>query len=191
MWAGEILPCKNIGLLLSALRDLPAELNWQLRIVGGGRLKAYWQRKVLELGLTQNIVFVGRVDHRQMLAQYMWADIFLFPSLREATGTVIVEAMLCGVPVIALDIHGACLVLDESCGVLIPVINDQQMVSDFRAAIVRLSKEFPLRARMGTRAREKALDQYGWEKRGIAMEEIYRRVLSPAPERLPTQDSYL
>ena len=63
---------------------------------------------------------------------YRWAYVFIFPSIREGTPTVILEAMSYGLPVIVLKIHGARLVLDDSCAILVHVVSREKMVKDFR-----------------------------------------------------------
>ena len=49
---------------------------------------------------------MGWLPHQEAIAQYAWADAFVFSSLRDTTGTVVVEALAAGLPVICLDHQG-------------------------------------------------------------------------------------
>ena len=178
LWAGRIVAHKNFGLLLEALVGLSSEINWCLHVAGKGHLLEYWKRKVIKKDLQRYISFLGEVPFSKMSEHYKWANVLVFPSLREATGTVIIESMSHGVPVIAFKIHGASSVLDESCGILVSVINKQQMIRDFRNAIITLYKNPQHRIKMGEAGRNKVIQNYLWEKRGAKMNDFYRCILS-------------
>ena len=177
LWSGLLIPRKNFGFLLEVLLALPANIRWFLHVAGEGKLLNYWKKKTEQYGLARHISFLGRIDYSKMIEQYQWADSFVFPSLREATGTVILEAMSCGIPVVAFDIHGASIVLDKSCGILIPIIAKNQMIKDFRNAIVKLSNNPKLRREMGEAGRRKVEENYLWEDRGKKINAIYREII--------------
>lgn len=180
-WSGLLMPRKNFGLLLESVAKLPANIIWSLRVAGDGRLFNYWKRGVESYGLQRQISFLGRIDYPHMSEQYRWADVFVFPSLREATGTVLVEAMSYGLPVIALNIHGARYILDENCAFLVSVMNKEQMVEDFRNAIIELYSNPELGEKMGEAGRERVKQHYLWQKRGEQMNQIYAQVLKNEP----------
>ncbi len=177
LWSGRLIPCKNFRLLLESLSELPANINWSLGVAGGGRLLDYWKKKIKQRGLQNQISFLGKIDYSQMSEQYQWADVFVFPSLREATGTVIVEAMSYGLPVVALNIHGATIVLDDSCAIRIPVVSKEQMIKDFRNAIIKMHNEPELRRKMGEVGRWRVEENYLWEKRAKKINKIYREII--------------
>ena len=177
LWVGELRPRKNFGLLLEALKVLPSEVLWSLRIAGKDKLYDYWREKVQRSELEGRITFLGRVEHSQIGEHYRWADVFVFPSLREATGTVILEAMSYQLPVIALNVHGARFLVDEGCAIRIPVVTRNQMVNDFRDAIIKLYRDPELRIRMGEVGKRRVTEEYLWEKRGEKMNQIYREAV--------------
>jgi len=109
---------------------------------------------------------------------YIDADIFVFPSIREATGTVIFEAMSFGLPIIALNINGASVIIDESCGILVNTNSEKQMISDFTTALVSLCNNPSLRHSMGEKAREKVVNNFTWEFRGEVMQSYYEKIIN-------------
>jgi glycosyltransferase involved in cell wall biosynthesis len=177
LWAGLIEPRKNFGLLLESLKILPPDLNWKLTVAGKGPLLTYWQAQVARFGLQDRINFLGQLPYTEMSNCYQVSDIFVFPSLREGTGTVILEALANRLPVIALRLNGAATVLSDDCGVLVDVGSKKQMINDFANAIVRLSTDQDLRKKIGENGYERVQSFYTWEKRGKQMTALYRKVL--------------
>lgn len=150
-------------------------------MAGDGKLTEYWKKKVEAVHLHEHVVFLGRVEHSEMAREYRHADALVFPSLREGTPAVLLEAMSQGLPVIALDIHGARVLCDTSSAILIPVESKEQMVKGFRDAIVKLHNEPELRRGMGQAGRRKVEEKFLWEKRAQRMNEIYAQVLGTHP----------
>src|SRR5208337_189807 len=103
LWSGVLKHCKALHLLICALARLPDAVPYELRVLGDGSLKRRWQRLAERMGVAQHIAWMGWLPHPEAIAQYAWADAFVFSSLRDTTGTVVVEALGAGLPVICLD----------------------------------------------------------------------------------------
>lgn len=179
LWVARLIHRKNFGLLSEVLYTLPANIDWSLRVVGDGGLLEYWRKKTRKKNLEKRITFLGKVNHQELSEHYSWADIFVFPSLREATGTSLIEAMSYGLPVISLDLHGASVVLDDTCGIKVPIKNKNQMIHDFREAILALCYNNVMRINMGKSAMLKINEKFLWRNRGEAMNRIYHEILLP------------
>jgi glycosyltransferase involved in cell wall biosynthesis len=173
MWSGLLIPRKNFGLLLESLKLIPENVDWELNVAGEGKLLSYWINKVDKTSIKGKIKFLGLIPFQDMQDLYKDADIFVFPSLREATGTVILEAMSYSLPVIAMNLNGAKNIIDPSCGILIEITNPKQMVHDFANAIINLCENSQLRIEIGNNARKKVEANYLWEKRGEIMKIYY------------------
>ncbi|MBD2080450.1 glycosyltransferase [Leptolyngbya sp. FACHB-17] len=180
LWAGLIEPRKNFGLLLQALQRLPSNISWRLLVVGGGVLLPYWKKKVIQAGLQSKIEFLGQVPYREMSGYYQQADIFVFPSLREGSPNVILEAMAYKLPVIGLKLNGTATVLSEGCGILVHVGSKKQIVHDFASAITSLAEASELRRKIGEKGYERVKSLYTWEQRGKKMSFLYQSVLNTA-----------
>ena len=177
LWAGLLEPRKNFGLLLEALQILPIDIQWKLFVVGEGLLYSHWQDKVAEVGLEKNIEFLGTVPYQKMADYYQKTDIFVFPSLREGSSTVVPEAMANAVPVIALNLSGMAALLAEDCGILVNVEGKKQMIQDFSTAIECLARDRSLRLRIGNKAYEKVKADYVWDQRREKMFSLYESIL--------------
>ena len=117
-WVGRIEPVKNLPLLLRAAGILEhSGLNLEYIIVGDGADRQYNEKLAADLGL-KNIQFLGyRTDVPEIMAS---SDIFVFTSLNEGFGNVIIEAMACGLPIIGTRVGGVpSLVQDGVNGLLV------------------------------------------------------------------------
>ena len=139
LWSGLFEPRKALHLLIMALAQVPSSLKFELRILGDGPLKESWQKLARQTGVETHCTWMGWVPHKEALAHYEWADIFVFSSLRDSSGTVILEAFSHGVPVICLGHQGPCDMVTPQSGVRIPVTTTEDVVSKLRDAIVDLA----------------------------------------------------
>ena len=101
LYVGALQPRKNVHLLIEALSKLPGE--YQLTIVGKGD-RDYEKRLhslATELDLGSRVTFKGYIEYPKLPAIYQKADIFVIPSSYEGLPKVILEALACGVPVLA------------------------------------------------------------------------------------------
>ena len=78
-----------------------------LWIVGEGELRAELERQVAELQLTRSVQFLGQIDNARLWQYYVAADLFVLPSRLESWGSVSIEALACGTPVVASNTAGS------------------------------------------------------------------------------------
>jgi len=97
LFVGRLAPEKGIDLLIEAMPHIiESKPKTKLMIIGGGTLKEELKKRVKELKIENNIIFVGGVDNKKLPRYYATADIFVCPSLREGYGLTYVEASACG-----------------------------------------------------------------------------------------------
>jgi len=118
IWVGRMVPIKNLPLLLRAItileqENFPAEY-W---IVGDGPERESSEHTVRTAGLRQVKFWGFRQDIPQLLAR---CDLFVFTSLNEGFGLVIIEAMACGLPIVGPAVGGTPDLINENNGILIP-----------------------------------------------------------------------
>ncbi len=137
---------------LKLLKDKGVKFKYQ--ILGRGELEDELKKQVDELGVKDEIEFLGfKNDPFGVIAQ---ADIFVLPSLYEGFGNVIVEAMVCGTPVIATDCpHGPNEIINSpDLGILVPVKNPTFLAK----AIETLINDTNKRNLIVKNAKKRALD---------------------------------
>jgi len=146
LWVGLFNHSKALHLLIEALGAVPASIPYELRVVGRGRLEARWHRLARRRGVWPHSRWLGWLPREEVSRQYGWADVLVFSSLRDTCGSVVLEALSRGVPVIGFDHQGVGDVLTDQCGIKIPVTRPQQAVADLRAAIISVQGD-PARLR--------------------------------------------
>lgn len=154
LFAGHLLHWKGIHLALRALglvRKTGVEAS--LTIVGDGPARDWLQRVARDAGVARYVRWIAWVKRSELTAYYASHDVFVFPSLRDSGGMVVMEAMAHALPVICLDAGGPGVIVDETCGFVIRV--DQpadRVVEGIANAFARLVQEDSLRAAMGAAA---------------------------------------
>jgi len=172
---GRLAAEKNVETILAAFalaRRLLPEDSVRLFIAGSGPHEARLRRQAPD-----GVTFLGHLDRRRRLPElYASADGFLFASLTETLGLVILEAMASGLPVIAAPAGGVADHLrDEVNGLAYPD-ND---VAAMAHAMVRLVMEPALRQRLRTAARETA-EARSWAHELDRLGQSYREVCTSA-----------
>ncbi len=105
---GRIAGEKNLKMLLHAWEMLPNRSNRFLLFIGDGPL-----RERLEQGSDPRIIFVGYRYGEELARLYASSDLFVFPSLSETFGNVILEAMASGLPVVGFKVQGPVDIIDN------------------------------------------------------------------------------
>lgn len=114
-------PVKGIDTLIGAMKLLieDGSLNCQLVIGGDGSQRHILEEQVSRLGLQQHISFTGALSREEVRDQLHRANAFVLPSRFEAFGVVFIEAMACGLPVIAGRSGGPESFITDDCGYIV------------------------------------------------------------------------
>jgi glycosyltransferase involved in cell wall biosynthesis len=106
------------------------------------------------------------------------ADALVLSSLYECGGAVVLEAMACGLPVIAAAWGGPTDYLDDSCGILVPTDSREALIAGFADGMSRLAADPDLRDRLGHAGRLRIEREFNWETKIDDILAIYRRVIA-------------
>lgn len=161
--AGRFTSVKRIGLLVEAFADAQRRTATRPSLVLLGGHPGEWEGEhpleaVARTG-ARDVVLAGWHGHDALPDFLNAADALVLASVREQFGLVLVEAMACGLPCVAVDAHGpAEVVQDGRTGWLIAP-DDRVALAD---ALVSVCDSHAERRRRGGLAREDALDRYAW-----------------------------
>ena len=166
LWAGRLIYRKGLAFLLEALSRVDTDRKYQLLLVGDGPELEALKKLAIELGIDDKVTFYGKIPYTEMKKVYSVSDFFVFPSLRETTGTVLFEAMSNGLPVLTFNQNGADLLIDEGCGIKVDINQAlDQIKNDFAYGIKRLVENDEMRIALGKAAYEKILKDFTWENK--------------------------
>ena len=165
---GRLVPHKGTDLVIKAMARTrnPVELD----VIGRGPSKPGLERLTAELGLQDRVHFIEWFeDHNDLSAALRRARAFMFPSLGEAHGIVVQEAMMMGLPVIGVDWGGQSLLVTPDCGILVPPTGEDDVVRGLAEAMDRLSEDGELADAMARAGRASAME------RGFAWSDLIRQ----------------
>jgi N-acetyl-alpha-D-glucosaminyl L-malate synthase BshA len=166
-------PVKRVDDVIRIFAETQKIVPCQLVLVGDGPERSRVERLVHELDLARDVRFLGKQLHFSKVLQE--ADVFLLPSETESFGLAALEALSCGVPVVASRVGGLPeVVSDGENGFLLPLGD----VAAMAQATARILGDDALHARMSRAARATAVGKFQREPMVGRYEEYYRRVLS-------------
>lgn len=177
VWAGRHRAWKGLPLLLQALAQLPQDLTWQLRVLGVGESQDKWIRMARRLGVADRIEWKGWPSYAETLPHYTWADAFVFTSLRDTSGTGLLESIAAGTPIIGLDHQGAADIMTPDSAMPIAVSTPRQVISDLTRAIVTLASDPRLWISKSNAAKLRS-KSFLWSHLASRMEDEYQQVLA-------------
>ncbi len=174
LYAGNLLRTKGVQYLLEAMpeviRQVPAA---RLILAGGGPDRPFFEALADRRGVGDRVRFAGSVPFDEMAPLYGRCSVFCLPTLAEAFGISLVQAMACGRPVVASRVGGVPeVVRDGETGLLVPPRSPDLLA----AALVRLLSDADLRRTMGARGRRLCEEIYDWEAVVDRVEAVYRDV---------------
>ena len=178
LFAGRLEGRKGAILLLKAL-ELFKEKQFALecRIVGHGPDAEKLVTYVRENDLSDSVKLLGLVSHEEMTREFEQADIFAFPSLRDTSGAVVLEAMSMQLPTICYQHQGGQIMVNDETGIRVGLSTVDQMVNGLADGLQLLVEDPDMRRRMGTAARLRVQQEYDWDVRVQRMVNDYKRVL--------------
>jgi glycosyltransferase involved in cell wall biosynthesis len=196
LWAGALIGRKGPALALDALAALKRSgVDFRAHFIGDGPLRQALQERIRLLGLGAEVVLHGHVSYGDIHRYYRESDAFLFSSLHDTSGNVLLEAMAHALPVVTLDHHGAREIVSSETGIKVAVRDQAQVVEDLASALRRLAVDPELRRSMGHAGRRRVAHEYGWDHKGELLKALYARVAGvdsvpaahppiPAPDRV-------
>jgi glycosyltransferase involved in cell wall biosynthesis len=160
-------------LIESAKKAIKKDPRLVFLIVGKGPDSEKIKEKIGQLGIQKNFRLTGFISDEELPFYYNAADFFVLPSKSgEGLPLVALEAMACGVPVIATDVGGISEVVKEDCGKLVPPNNPDSLAE----AILEFSHNRDLSAlRKDLRAMTE--QKYSWDKNVEKLVEIYEELI--------------
>ena len=177
LFVGNLSPYKGPDVLIRAMSEISKKVpDTKLVFVGRGRMKEELEKLCKNTGVERNVKFAGFVEESLKPLYYKAADVFVLPSMMitESFGIVNLEAMACGVPIVASKIGGVPdVVKDGENGLLAPPKNSEALAE----AIIYLLENEEVRRKMGKNGRKK-VENYSWDEIANKTERLYELILS-------------
>jgi len=182
------VPMKGLVPLLEAVAKLRTERDVELTVIGRPREGGRVDKTINRLGLGDVVTCVSGISDDALARLYGEAEVAVVPSLYEGFSLPAIEAMACGVAVVATTGGALPEVVGESGETGLLVTPDDP--GELAKAIARLLDDPELRARLGAAGRERVINRFTWEVTAAGTAACYQALLAGeplpgAPEAVP------
>jgi glycosyltransferase involved in cell wall biosynthesis len=143
IFAGQLIHLKGVHLAIRALAEAGKVLpTVTLSLVGAGPAEQWLRSMANRLSLSEAVEFIGQLPRHKLLDLMSGYTALVFPSLHDTGGMVVLEALSLGVPVICLDLGGPGVIVNSSCGIVIPTVHagETEVVSAIASAMITFGK---------------------------------------------------
>jgi glycosyltransferase involved in cell wall biosynthesis len=170
LYLGRIHKIKGIDLLIDTFADLIDKFaNVKLVIVGpdDGFLQVL-EKQVRNLDIDGKVIFTGPLFNRDKLEAYVDADVFVLPSRYETFGVCVLEACICGAPVIVAENCGIANLIEDKVGFVVKFDKRQ-----LKHAILKIFDNENMRKKFEKNCKNFVKERFDWEKIVNRFEEVY------------------
>ncbi len=175
-----LTPIYGVDIVISAFELFCSKISEKekkhvyLEIYGDGESKTQLETFARDTTVSKQIKFKGYIVNSKVPEALNKMDVCLLGSIQESFGVSVIEAMSCGIPVIATDTEGFKEVLPSGkAGYIVPVGDASSMAEK----MLTLYRNPELRLEMGNNGIECVRKKYDWEKNVKRMEEIYNEMI--------------
>ncbi|MFH0777454.1 MAG: N-acetyl-alpha-D-glucosaminyl L-malate synthase BshA [Candidatus Eisenbacteria bacterium] len=170
--ASNFRPVKNITGVLQVFSRVRREIGCRLLMIGDGPDRLNAEQMCEQLGIEEDVLFLGNQECIECVLPL--GDVLLLPSEQESFGLVCLEAMSCGVPVVATNVGGVKEVVEHG---RTGFLHDPYAAEEMAASVLTLLRDSERKARMGREAREAAVRRFSISDVVEKYVELYARAL--------------
>ncbi|MGB3535581.1 MAG: glycosyltransferase family 4 protein [Microcoleaceae cyanobacterium] len=178
VYVGRLVDWKGVEFLIAAFQQVLEQTDAVLELVGDGTLQSQLKQQVQQLGIQNQVRFHGHQSRSKVSQLLNESDVFIMPSLREAGGNAILEAMATALPVIVANWAGPATIVDSDCGILVDPSSPEQFVAGLAIAMIDLAQNPGRRQQMGEQGRQRVHQHYfDWNSKCDRIVEIFSETL--------------
>ncbi len=174
---GRLVPYKGLWLTLQAMRESESLRQCKLIVIGDGPDRERIENMIDEYQLSDQVELKGWLPQKEMAKILSDSQCFVFPSLREFGGGVVLEAMASGLPSIIMNYGGPIDLMDNSCGHLLTMKPAEELVPDLQDAMESMVRHPELCELFAQNAIQKIRNDFTWDAKAAKLSQIYHDVL--------------
>ena len=166
LYVGRLIYWKGLHLGLPAFSHFHKQFpHSRLTVIGSGADSKWLHQLAQQLEIDHAIDWIPWLEQEKVMQQYLEHDVFLFPSLHDSSGNVILESLSHGLPLICLDLGGPGVLANESCAKVVRTsgLSEQAVIQALADNLRELASNSELLNQLGTGAYQRA-NEYQWTK---------------------------
>jgi len=180
----RLIARKRIDLLIQSVAQLKnLGVKVQLTIAGGGPPQCELEWKRIQLGVSDQVTFLGRIPHEEMPQIYRNNDIFVMSSAHEGMSNAMLEAMASGLPIITTPCEGTDELITDN-----GIVVEHARAKDITEAIMILLNDRNICKAMSYAAR-KCAEQFSWSSVAQKYLDSYRKVIKKPKSAIFTENN--
>lgn len=176
VWSGQHTSGKALHILLKSLALLNSDVKWELHILGVGKETENWKDLSQELKIGNNCIWYGWIEKKEAFQIMKNGHCLAITSLKDLTSSVIIEGISLGLPIVTLDHCGFSFVVNQLCGIKIPVNNLDKIYVNFKNAIEKLYSNEKLRVSLAEGALKRA-KEFSWDSKIEQLNSVYQKLV--------------
>jgi glycosyltransferase involved in cell wall biosynthesis len=177
MYAGELKDWKGALLALEAsLKYFDRDPDATLTIAGDGPLRRKMEAIIAMHRHGRRVRMTGRLPMEEILRLMEESDVFLYPSFHHGLATVVLQAMLTGVPIVCLEGDATGRAVRQEAGITVALDMQHQPAADLADAVEALGRDEHRRRALAGAAQRMAREQYSYAALAGQLEQAYRQI---------------
>lgn len=182
-FVGRLVPYKGPDMLIEAIAPLAREGRILLDVFGDGPLMAELRRLVERHQISPSVTLHGWIAHHELQSRMRQSQLFLFPSVREFGGGVVLEAMSLGIVPIVVDYAGPGELVTDDVGYKIPLGPRVEIVERLQSLVRNLTQRSAELQAKSLAARQRVQELFTWEVKARQVAMVYQWALGRRREK--------
>ena len=177
LYVGRVVRTKGVRDAVRAMQYVSSTTPVKLTVIGDGDDLEACRREAGERNVSDKVSFLGWRTKAEVDEYLSKADVFFFPSFREPTGGVLLEALRHCLPCIVCDYGGPGYIIDETCGVRVAPASETEYAHRLAAAVDRLADNPNLRNTLAEGAARRGGSEFDWQSKRRRMNAMYEEMV--------------
>lgn len=179
VYAGELKDWKGARIALdAALLAFEAGVEADLRVIGDGPLRAEMEATARAHPNGAQVTFLGKIPMEHLVDTLHDSDMMLYPSFHHGLATIVLQAMLTGLPVVCIEGDATGRAVGQEAGITVALSETECPACGLARAIADLAQDEPRREALAAAAQRIARERYSYEALVRRVETVYEDVLS-------------
>jgi glycosyltransferase involved in cell wall biosynthesis len=178
LFVGRLVPYKGADMAIEAAEPLLADGRAELTIVGDGPERQRLRELAARSARPSAIRFTGEIPHKQIGEHFAAADLFVFPSIREFGGAVVLEAMVMGAVPVIVNYGGPAELVSQEASYCLDVGPRLQIVQSLRNTLETVAANPSVLLQKITAGQQRVKSELTWQAKAKQVVDIYLKVLS-------------
>ncbi|MBX2861557.1 MAG: glycosyltransferase family 4 protein [Vampirovibrio sp.] len=183
VFIGRLVALKGVDMLIEAVHPFVQTGQLQVDIIGDGPERSHLASLVKKYAIESGINFTGAIPHQEIPHRLQESDLFIFPSIKEFGGAVVIEAMACGVVPIVMDYGGPGEIVTNTTGYKIPMAPKDTIIRTLHHTLENILADPQSLITQSHQAVQRVNTLFTWQQKAAMIVQVYDWILGHRPDK--------